>query len=49
MYCQLGEVDYQVVRRFGELKAQEIKKLIETLPITLIEANKELTREAGRI
>ena len=27
----------------------EIEQLIQTLPITLIEANKELTREATRI
>ena len=44
-----GEVYYQVVRRFGEAKAQEIEQLIQTLPITLVEANKELTREAVRI
>ena len=44
-----GEVYYQVAKRFGEQKAQEIEKLIQTLPITLVEANKELTREAARI
>jgi len=44
-----GEVYYQVVRRYGEQKAQEIEQLIQTLPITLVEANKELTREAARI
>ena len=44
-----GEVYYQVARRFGEQKAQEVERLIQTLPITLIEANKELTREAARI
>ncbi len=44
-----GEVYYQVARRFGDQKAQEIEHLIETLPITLVEANKELTREAARI
>ena len=44
-----GEVYYQVARRFGDTKAQEIEKLIQTLPITLIEANKELTHEAARI
>ncbi len=37
------------MRRFGDQKAQEIEQLIQTLPITLIEANKELTREAARI
>ncbi len=44
-----GEVYYQVMRRFGDQKAQEIEQLIQTLPIALIEANKELTREAARI
>jgi uncharacterized protein with PIN domain len=44
-----GEVYYQVARRFGETKAQEIEQLIQTLPITLVEADKELTREAARI
>ena len=44
-----GEVYYQVMRRFGDQKTQEIEQLIQTLPITLIEANKELTREAARI
>jgi predicted nucleic acid-binding protein len=38
-----------VARRFGDTKAQEIEKLIQTLPITLVEANKELTREATLI
>jgi predicted nucleic acid-binding protein len=44
-----GEVYYQIARRFGEQKAQEVERLIQTLPITLVEANKELTREAARI
>ena len=44
-----GEVYYQVLRRFGDQKAQEIEQLIQTLPITLVEANKELTREVARI
>ncbi len=44
-----GEVYYQVMRRFGEQKTQEIEQLIRTLPITLIEADKSLTREAARI
>jgi uncharacterized protein with PIN domain len=44
-----GEVYYQITRRFGDPKAQEIEQLIQTLPITLVEANKELTREAARI
>jgi ribonuclease VapC len=44
-----GEVYYQVLRRFGDTKAQEIEKLIQTFPITLVEANQELTREAALI
>ena len=44
-----GEVYHQVARRFGDQKAREIEQLIETLPITLVEVNKELTREAARI
>jgi len=44
-----GEVYYQVMRRFGDQKAQEIEQLIQTFPITLIEADKELTREAARV
>jgi len=44
-----GEVYYQVARRFGEQKAQEIEHLIQTLQIKLIEADKELTREAARL
>ena len=44
-----GEVYYQVLRRYGDTKAQEVERLIQTFPITLIEANKELTCEAARI
>jgi predicted nucleic acid-binding protein len=43
-----GEVYYHVARRYGEQKAREIEQLIETLPITLIEADKNLTREAAQ-
>ena len=44
-----GEVYYQVARRFGDQKAQEIEQLIQTLPIIVVEADKDLTREAARI
>ena len=44
-----GEVYYQVARRFGEQKAQEVERLMQTLPIALVEADKELTREAASI
>jgi ribonuclease VapC len=44
-----GEVYYQIASRLGNQKAQEIEQLIETLPIRLVEADRELTREAARI
>ncbi len=44
-----GEVYYQIARRLGDPKAQEIEQLIQTFPITLVEADKGLTREAARI
>jgi ribonuclease VapC len=44
-----GEVYYQIARRFGDEKAKEIEQLIGTLPIRLIEADKDITREAARI
>ena len=44
-----GEIYYQVARRFGDPKALEIERLIETFPIRLVEADRELTREAARI
>ena len=44
-----GEVYYQIARRFGDQKAQEIEQLIQTLPIALVEADKSLAREAARI
>lgn len=44
-----GEVYYQIARRFGEEKAQEIERLIESFPISLVDADKKLTREAARM
>ena len=44
-----GEVYYQVARKFGEQRADEVAQLIQTLPIALVDADKELTREAARI
>ena len=43
-----GEVYYQVMRRLGEARAQEIERLIRSFPITLVEADLDLTREAAR-
>jgi len=44
-----GEVLYQVARRYGEARAQEIERLIQSFPITVVEADKDLTREAARL
>lgn len=44
-----GEVYYQVARRLGEAKAQEIERLMQSFPIKLIEADLDLTREAARL
>jgi len=44
-----GEVYYQIARHFGDEKAREIEQLIDTLPIRLVEADRDLTREAARI
>jgi len=44
-----GEVYYQIARRFGEPRAQEIERLVQSFPITVVEATKDITREAARI
>ena len=43
-----GEVYYQVARRWGEPRAREIERVIQTLPIKVVEADQDLTREAAR-
>jgi predicted nucleic acid-binding protein len=43
-----GEVYYQVARRFGEERAQEIETLIDTFPIALVDIDRDLAREAAR-
>ena len=43
-----GEVYYQVMRRWGEIKAQEIERLIRSFPIHLVDVDQNLTREAAR-
>jgi len=43
-----GEVYYQIMRRLGEAKAQEIERLIRSFPIHLVEVDLDLTREAAR-
>lgn len=44
-----GEVYYQTARRLGENKAQEIEQLIQSFPITLVDVDEDLTREAARL
>jgi ribonuclease VapC len=44
-----GEVCYQVARRAGEGKAQEMERLIRTFPVQLVDADRDLTREAARL
>ncbi len=44
-----GEVYYQVARRYGESQAQEIERLIQSFPVTVVDAGRELTREAARL
>ena len=43
-----GEVYYIVLRECGEDKADEIEKIIRTLPIDIIEVDLTLAREAAR-
>lgn len=42
-----GEVLYILIRRCGLEKAEQISRLIETLPIALVPADKALTRQAA--
>jgi predicted nucleic acid-binding protein len=44
-----GEVYFQVARRYGEPQAHEIENLIQSFPIMLVNADRELTREAARL
>jgi PIN domain nuclease of toxin-antitoxin system len=43
-----GEVYYIVLRECGEEKANEIEKIIKTLPIKVVDADMQLAKEAGR-
>ena len=44
-----GEVYYQVARRYGEARAEETERLIQSFPIKTVDADQELTREAARL
>ncbi|MBI4972596.1 MAG: type II toxin-antitoxin system VapC family toxin [Candidatus Omnitrophica bacterium] len=43
-----GEVYYIVLRECGQEKAHEIKKIIKTLPIDIIDVDIQLAKEAAR-
>lgn len=42
-----GEVYYIVLRECGEEKAKEIEKIIKTLPIEIVDVDRELAKEAA--
>ena len=44
-----GEVYYIVLRECGQEKAQEIEKIIRTLPIEIVDVDMHLAKEAARI
>lgn len=43
-----GEVYYIVLRECGQEKANEIEKIIKTLPIEIVDVDMQLTKEAAR-
>ncbi len=43
-----GEVCYIILRECGQEKLNEIEKIIETLPIVLIDVDKNLAKQAAR-
>jgi len=43
-----GEVYYIVLREFGEKKVKEVEKIIQTLPIEIVDVDVQLAREAAR-
>jgi predicted nucleic acid-binding protein len=44
-----GEVYYITMRECGREKADEIERIVRTLPIEIVEADWSLTREAARM
>jgi len=43
-----GEVYYIILREFGEKKVNEVEKIIQTLPIEIVDVDLQLAREAAR-
>jgi len=44
-----GEVYYIVMRECGQQKAEEIEKVVHTLPIEIVDADIPLAREAAKL
>jgi predicted nucleic acid-binding protein len=44
-----GEVYYQVARKYGDDRAQEIERLIDSFPIVIVDIDRDLAREAARL
>jgi len=44
-----GEVYYIVLRECGQQKADEIEKVVQTLPIEIVDVDLALTKEAARL
>ena len=44
-----GEIYYIVLRECGKEKAQEVEKVIASLPIQLVDVDVELAKEAGKL
>jgi predicted nucleic acid-binding protein len=44
-----GEVYYIVLREFGEKKVNEVEKIMQTLPIEIVDVDMQLAREAARL
>ena len=42
-----GEVYYSVLRETSPTKAEEVRRFLETLPIELVDADMDLTRQAA--
>lgn len=43
-----GEVIYRVIQCHGEEKASEVEHIVRTFPITIVDVDQALTREAAR-
>lgn len=44
-----GEVQYTAIRRLGEAAAVAVEDVVRSLPIEIIDADQDLTREAARL